>query len=196
MKKLIFILVTVMLLASAGGGYAYAQTTHQPMFGQKLVGQGMFGKTFEATDIHSGTVGLTVFYLTNPDCMGKITIERISVFATDGDVVYEGPLMVGMTGTPLADNALYPHQTVMVWLPWYILGPTGPSDPRDFPGPTDYTVEISWTGAKGGMPLTGWTWVVTYTYIGLQTGGFEMTGISATSVSQMVNMTQVLTKSK
>ncbi len=88
------------------------------------------------------------------------------------------------------------HQTVEVWLPWYVLGPTGPSDPRAFPGPADYTVEIFWTGTKGGMPLTGWSWVVTETYVALELSGFEMTGISTTSVSQMVNMAQVLTKSK
>ncbi len=46
------------------------------------------------------------------------------------------------------------------------------------------------------MPLTGWSWVVTETYVALELSGFEMTGISTTSVSQMVNMAQVLTKSK
>ncbi len=110
MKKLIIILTTVVLLAGVGGGYAYAQTTHHPMVGQKLIGSGSFGKVFEATDIHPGSVGLTMFYLTNPDCVSKITIDRISVFAANGDVVdvIEGPLMVGMTGTPLTDEALYP----------------------------------------------------------------------------------------
>ena len=59
---------------------------------QKLIGHGVYAEwTYPDgtnTTIFSG------FFLTNPDGVSEITIERISVFAYDGTVVYEGPLRV------------------------------------------------------------------------------------------------------
>ena len=44
MKKIAFLVLAVVLIAGAVGGFAYAQgdTTHQPMTGQKLVGWGLY----------------------------------------------------------------------------------------------------------------------------------------------------------
>ena len=123
----------------------YGQDTHVPMTGQKLVGYGFFGGQY--VEEFGGTVQAhTLFVFTNPDCVSEITIDRVSIFAFDGTVLYEDPLKVLKPGDE--DPNLEPHEVDAVELHDYI-------DPQDSLMPV--TVEIFWTGAKKGLPLTGWT---------------------------------------
>ncbi len=187
MKKLTIILAAVVLLASGVGGYAFAQTTHQPIVGQKLVGWGVFGNASGAVP---GTIVNTIFAITNPDCLSEITINRISVFEDDGTLIYEGALKDAQ-GFPLSAT-LAPHQSIDTQLAFYLL--PLPNDLREFPLGGAYTVEVSWTGGKGGLSLTGWTYLMTLTFD--TTTGAIIENWATGSMAQMVNMTQVLTKSK
>ena len=141
MKKIIAIVLAVVLVVGGLGGLAYAQSnSHEPMTGQKLVGYGFFGM-LELEEPDDATCDLhTLFVFTNPDCVSEIMIDRVSIFAFDGTVLdtvlYEDPLKV-----------LEPHEVDGVELHDYI-------DPQDPLMPV--TVEIFWTGARKGLPLTGW----------------------------------------
>jgi len=196
MKKLIIIVLAVVLLAGLGGGYAYAQTVHQPMVGEKLIGFGPSG----IAPGNQAFIMATEFFLTNPDCVSEITINRISVIKADGTPIYEGPLLVGMQGEEFT-GTLKPHQIVDAFLPYYIIVYELGYDPNNLPStnPKDYwpdlgyyTFEVSWTGSKVGLPLIGSSWEVTTSE---DTEG-NYTIPSTSAKSQMVNMSQVLTKSK
>jgi hypothetical protein len=186
MKKIIIaIMLAVVLVAGGFGGLAYAQSIeHEPMTGQKLVGWGPFGLAPTPSFLF-----LATFSLTNPDGVSQITIDRISIFAADGTVIYEGPPLLGMEGSPLT-TPLEPHQSVDIWLAGYVLGwPTGPVDPLDFPVSDYYTVEIFWSGEKKGLPLTGWSWMLTLDF---DAEGNLANTPSTTAMSLMVNMEQEL----
>ncbi|MBA7648624.1 hypothetical protein ES703_56412 [subsurface metagenome] len=89
MKKIIAIVLAVMLVAGGLGGFVYANSSsHQPMTGEKLVGTGRLG-----LQPNGEWLSGSWFLFTNPDCVGKITIERISIIRGDGTVIYEGPLL-------------------------------------------------------------------------------------------------------
>lgn len=83
MKKLIGVILALLLFAGGLGGVVYAQGTHEPMVGQKLVGSEACGKA-------TGILFYTMFILTNPDCVSQITVDRVSVIGADGTVIYEG----------------------------------------------------------------------------------------------------------
>lgn len=193
MKKIIAILLALVLITAGLGGVAYAQGTHQLMTGQKLVGWGPVG----VAPGNAAFIFVTSFSLTNPDCVSQITVDRISVFKDDGTVIYEGPLIVGMVGEELT-TPLAPHQTVDVFLLYYVLvfeygiDPTQPADPADWPESAYYTVEFFWTGTKGGLPLTGWSWMATIDRD--DQGNYSSPSTSA--MSQMVNMEQELVPEK
>jgi len=189
MKKIAFLVLTLVLIAGALGGFAYAQSqeTHQPMVGQKLVGWGLFGN---APGAIPGTIFNTILVLTNPDCVSQITINRISVIAGNGTLIYEGPPL-DFTGNATA-TLLGPHQSISTELTDYYL--PLPADFRDFPLGGLHTVEVSWTGAKGGLPLTGWSYTLTANF---DSGtGQIIQNLSTTAATQMINMTQTLTKGK
>ena len=189
MKKIVFLVMAVVLIAGAVGGFAYAQsdTTHQPMTGQKLVGWGLFGN---APGAIPGTIFNTILVLTNPDCVSQITINRISIIAGNGTLIYEGPPL-DFTGNATA-TLLGPHQSISTELTDYYL--PLPADFRDFPLGGLHTVEVSWTGAKGGLPLTGWSYTLTANF---DSGtGQIIQNLSTTAATQMINMTQTLTKGK
>ena len=201
MKRLFILLTVLMLLAGLAGGYAYAQTTHQPMLGQKLVGWGPAGVTLGADP----SISATLIKLTNPDCLGEIKIDRVSVFKDDGTVIYEGPPIVGAPGEELTEltDPLQPHESANIFLPLYVIAYEMGIDPLDFnenpppditewPNSAYYSVEIFWNGAKGGLPLTGWMWLGTI----VQDSEGNYNSLSTLAMSQMVNMTQVLAKSK
>ena len=194
MKRIIAIVLAAVLVVAGLGGFAYAQVNgHQPMAGQKLVGWGAVGMSSPS----KVSILATDFNLTNPDCVNEITVDRISVFKADGTVIYEGPLIVGMLGEELT-APLAPHQTVDIFLLYYVLvfeygiDPTQPADPEDWPESAYYTVETFWTGTKGGLPLTGVTWMVT---LDRDEGG-NYSSASTMAMGQMVNMTQTLSKHK
>ena len=149
---------------------------HEPMTGQKLVGMGYLGEHYdEESDI---TFQLhTMFSFTNPDGVSEITIDRVSIFAFDGTVLYEGPLKPGTE-----ERIMMPHEVDAVELHDYL-------EPADL---IPVTVEIFWSWTdKEGLPLIGWQ----LTTIGIQDAEgnpIEMTS----SESQMVNMEQVLEPAK
>ena len=94
----------------------------------------------------------TGLILTNPDCVSEITIDRISVFAYDGRLVYEGPFLKWREEIPW-DEPLKPHETRQSDLNQYLSGFEWPSESEVW---MNFTVEIYWTKSHwGGLPLTG-----------------------------------------
>jgi len=118
MKRLIAIMLAVVLIAGGLGGFVYAQGIHEPMTGQKLVGMGVYAEW-----TYPGGTNATMssgFMLTNPDGVSEITIERISVFAFDGTVIYEGPLRVKVDHEwEVYTGPLKPHETLQTGLEYY-----------------------------------------------------------------------------
>ena len=182
-KKIIAIILAVVLVVSGFGGLAYAINGHASMTGQKLVGQGACVEwTYPGeTDVNHLDTG---FFLTNPDCVSEITIERIFVFAFDGTVEYEGPLRVKVNDErDIYTGPLKPHETLQTSLSYY-----------DLPEITYevemwYTVEVFWRWTdKEGLPLTGWaaSWNV------VRDAGGEAIDIIMWGTTQMVNMEQEL----
>jgi hypothetical protein len=192
MKKLIIISLAVVLLSGALGGFAYAKTTtHQPMVGQKLIGWGPSG----IAPGNKSFIMATEFFLTNPDCVSNITINKIAIIKSDGTPIYEGPLLVGMQGEEFT-NPLTPHQVVDAFLPYYIIvyelgiDPQNPpsTNPKDYwPDLGYYTFEVSWTGNRAGLSLMGSSWQVTTSED--PEGNYTIPSTSA--LAQMVNMTQI-----
>ena len=174
-RRTIAILLAAVLVAGGLGGFAYANNNlHEPMTGQKLVGYGFYGEHYIAE--LGGTLQLhTMFVFTNPDCVSKITIDRVFIFAYDGTILHEM--------APSGDDAsLEPHEVDGVELHDYI-------DLQDLLMPV--TVEIFWTCShKNGLPLTGWT------QTGYYTVDDENLVEGSVGETQMVNMNQVLTPVK
>ena len=187
MKKIIIaVVLAVVLIAGGLGSFAYAQGTHEPMTGQKLVGWGGAG----LAPGNRAWIATTNFSLINPDCVSGITIERVCVFKADGTLIYEGPPLVELQGTEWT-LPLEPHQSIDMLLTSFVVE-EGTVDPLDFPDFASYTIEVFWTGPKGGLPLTGWSWMLT-----LNIDAEGNAGIPSTSaMSQMVNMEQASTKAK
>ena len=118
---------------------------------QKLVGQGSHAEWSYPgeTDVNYLSTG---FIVTNPDGVSEITIDRISVFAFDGTVIYEGLLRVKVNEHwEVYTGPLKPHEIVGTDLKYYDL----PELTREVE--MQYTVEIFWTWTdKEGLPLIGW----------------------------------------
>jgi hypothetical protein len=158
------------------------------MTGQKLVGQGV---CIEWTWPGQSVVNHldTGFFLTNPDCVSKITIDHICVFAYDGTALYEGPLRVKVndeweeyTGT------LEPHQTLQTSLSYYEL-PEITHEVEMW-----YTVEVFWAWTdKEGLPLTGWAGS---SNVVRDADNGEAIDIIPWSTTQMINMEQKLEPEK
>jgi hypothetical protein len=196
MKKTIAVIIASVLLVVGGiGGLVYAQGSHEIMTGQKLVGWGNVG----IAPGNKNYIAYTAFNLTNPDCVNQRTIDWIFIFKDDGSAIYEGPPLVGMVATELK-APLEPHQTVDIILPYYVLvfehgmdpdPSTWPADPKLYwPDLARYTIEIFWSGVKGGLPLTGWSWMI---MVGEdEEGNYTIPRTSDTS--QMANMEQVTKK--
>ena len=153
MKKLIAVVLAVVLVAGGLGGLAYAQTNgHEPMTGQKLVGYGFYG-THDLEELDDATYDLhTMFTFTNPDGVSEISIERISIYAEDGKVMYEGPLLHPDGKTPWTEP-MEPHETRFV-----IAFPPGIPMLPDLTMPLNaIIIEIFWSWTEEeGLPLTGW----------------------------------------
>ena len=158
---------------------------------QKLVGQGAYVDVL----MPNGTIydmG-TNFAFTNPDCVSEITIDRISIFTLDGTAIYEGPLLRSGDGviveTPWMEP-MRPHETRIIRLDEMV--------PYAFPDWMEvlesenemiYTVEIFWSGAKEGLPLTGWA---STSIVKRESPSREVIDIISGWASQMVNMEQAL----
>ena len=165
MKKIIAIVLAVMLVAGGLGGFVYANSSsHQPMTGEKLVGTGRLGLQPDGEWL-SGSW----FLFTNPDCVGEITIERISIIRRDGKVIYEGSLLelVREDGEVVEERPITkpmkPHRIWGVPLGYFMKDPDADDPGRwltyeearnlEF---NHYTLEIFWTGTRQGLPLIGW----------------------------------------
>jgi hypothetical protein len=184
-KKIIAIVLAGVLAAAGLGGFAYATNGNVPMTGQKLVGWGGCAEWSwpGQTDVNHLDTG---FFVENPDAVSEIAIDGVYIFASDGEVIYEGPLIV-MVDDELVEytGPLKPHEKLISGLKNYELPP--PKSEAEIS--CAYTVEIfwSWTGKKG-LPLTGWASSV----IVVRDAGGEAIDIRTWSVTQMVNMEQVL----
>jgi len=118
MKKIIAVALAVVLVAGGLGGFAYANSSsHEPLTGQKLVATSQFG----SVHAYGGLVTYeALFTFTNPDCVGEITIEQISIIRGDGAVIYEGPFRrQTMEGGEVVDSTpvtlpMKPHEVWMV----------------------------------------------------------------------------------
>ena len=182
-KKIIGIILAAALVAGGLGGFAYATNNLQePMTGQKLVGQGGCFKFPPELDETYVTFN-TMFWFTNPDSVSEITIERISVFALDGTVVYDSAVDDWIEDPNWTwTEPMKPHEMRGMELSEY-LPPSFETEGMV------YTVEIFWTWTdKRGLPLTGWA-----TLASVKRGAdghiIEFTSGYGT---QMLNMEQVL----
>ena len=155
---------------------------HEPMTGQKLVSFGVHAEWSYPgeTDVNHLSTG---FIVTNPDGVSEITVERISVFAFDGTVVYEGPLRVKVDHDwEVYTGPLKPHETLQTGLEYYNL----PELTREVE--MIYTVEIFWTWTdKEGLALTGWA---TSSNVVRDAETDEAIEIIMWGTTQMVNMEQ------
>ena len=187
MKKIVLLVTAIVLIAGAVGGFAYAQseTEHQPLVGQKLIG---FGGLSVFYNVEHDTVLYSRFLITNPDCVGNAINISIRIISDNG-TVYSGKLMSPLT-SPLEVTALGPHQSGVVDLVMCVV-PEG-TNLHEFEAAA-YTVEVSWTATKAALPLIGWSWMATAT---IDAAGALIEDVSTSALSQMVNMTQVLTKGK
>ena len=190
MKRFIILVLAVVLLAGGVGGYAYAQTTHEPVVGEKLIGWGALG-----VDEGFNRTFYTRFVITNPDCVSEVKNIEIRITEDNGTTEYPGKLINPSTSSQL--TTLGPHESGVIDLASCVVPSEDVADPRKWErGP--YTVEVSWTGTKGGLPLTGWSWLATGTFA-VDPGNGDVTfieDVATSAVSQMVNMTQALGKSK
>ena len=151
-KKIIGIVLAAALVAGGLGGFAYANNnSHEVMTGQKLVGSGAYCSfPLEVNGAHDFIS--SSFVITNPDCVSKITIDRISVFDTWGELIYEGDLLPLSDETPQS-GLMKPHETRSIQLEEYI--------PKDYTTTSEaelvFTVEIFWTKShEEGLPPIGW----------------------------------------
>ena len=185
MKKIIAVLLAVVLIAGGLGGFACAQgDEYGPMPEQKLVGMGFYG----TEPFGDGTMVFTpMFVFSNLDDASEITINRISIFAENGEVWYEGPLLHWRDQT-LWTEPMEPHETRFV----QAFPPSMPMLP-DLTGPLNaITIEISWSSIEEGLALTGWQ------QCGFQRFDAEenLIDLQAVLEIQMVNMEQKLTPEK
>ncbi len=127
----------------------HAQVAEEPMTRGKLVGQGSYAE-WEDDGIHK--LLNAGFILTNPDGVSEITVDRISVFAYDGRLVYEGPFLKWREEIPW-DEPMKPHETRQSDLDQYVSGFEWPSESEVW---MNFTIEIFWTKSHSeGLPLIG-----------------------------------------
>ncbi len=160
----------------------HTQVAEEPMTRGKLVGQGSYAE-WEDNGIHK--LLNAGFILTNPDGVSEITLDRISVFAYDGRLVYEGPLLKWREEIPW-DEPMKPHETRQSDLDQYVSGFEWPSESEVW---MNFTVEISWTKSHSrGLPLTG---SVSSAIIRRDSEG-HLIELELAGTTQMVNMEQKL----
>jgi len=151
MKRAITIILAIVLLITGGiGGLVYAQSgEHEPILGHKLVGAGVYGVTIVAEGSHRST---SIFTLTNPDCVSSIDLERIFFFDQDGNILYEGQLLLPEGGTI---TVLNPHETYVSFFSLYLGAPPSPG--------IAVSMEIFWSWSEDeGLPLIGQRRIILY----------------------------------
>jgi hypothetical protein len=187
-KKIILIGVALALvLASVGGGLAYANGIHNPPPVHKLIGVGEVGYLYDETgpwDTH-WEYWDTRFIVTNPDDDTWLNIDYLALILEDESVFYEG--------TPddwwddfgieipydLSPNEIWQFSLAELMAQIYL---TSYWDVLGNVPLMKYTVEVSWSGIGYSLwlgwrfdrPLSGLAkelcWYVTYS--GGQFGGF------------------------
>ena len=194
MKKIILILVTLVLIVGGLGTAVYAAGLHVPMTGEKLVGQGRMG----TRGVGPTFTFFSVFRFTNPDCVGTITITRISIMKSGGTVVYEGPLLrQEVSGGEVVDDSewmepMNPHEGRDIDLWTYFPDPLDPnhtwmSKLEAYDQPLrGYSVEIFYETERKGLPLVGDAFT-TREFV-RSTGDIQQTGY----LSPMFNLKQKL----
>ena len=154
---------------------------------QKLVGWGGCAEYSYPgeTDVNHLETG---FFVENPDCVSEIAIDRVCIFASDGDLLYEGPLRVEADDEwEVYTGPLKPHEKLLTGLDYYELPP--PKSEAEIL--CAYTVEIFWTWTdKRGLPLTGWA--TTLNVVRKATEPYDVVDIMVWRTTQMVNMEQAL----
>lgn len=161
MRKLIIVILLVTVLIFGGlGGFAYAQVNgHEPMTGHKLISWGEMGT------LPSGDQVSFFAWFTNPDCVSDITIDRISIIRSDGEVIFEGkPSELPPFGPPVPPppfpDVLGPYQTlklapIFCYIPDGSGGWLSPEEGLALPA-SIYTLEIFYSvSPKDGLPLIG-----------------------------------------
>ena len=162
---------------------------------QKLIGVGQVGKvtTPRGTEVRYWTR----FDFTNPDCVAKIDIERISLIRGDGVTIYSGPMLQlkrSGTGEVVKEKAINepmkPHEVRSIMLRYFMKDPKTRKwlTPREATrlDSASYTLEIFWSGKERGLPLIGWIWLPR---LEREVDGSTTVGVSST---QMLNMEQQL----
>ena len=148
---------------------------------QKLVGTGGW---YQSPPQDDGTYiqGTGSFTLLNPDCVSEITIDRILFFSLYGEVIYDSV----EDGWPDEDQPwtepVKPHE--IRWIEVDSLMQRLERPPAD----VVFTIEVFWTGAREGLPLTGWA---NTSIVRRNTEG-GILGFESMAETQMVNMEQAL----
>jgi hypothetical protein len=174
MKKIVLVLVAVLLCFVTIGGYAYAQTTHNLMGGNKILGFDYFFDNNQAEwyDPVPGEIPgydpdydppayisggyrdqmLPNFILINPNCDITITINQVSVLVNNGTLLDEWKLSddpaTWTEGVTLGD--VPPHGEWMFASGKSIMGN------YDLPGGAILTLEVFYSAkARKYLPLQG-----------------------------------------
>lgn len=144
MKKIPLVLSLVLLITAGIGCYAYAETTHSPINGSKIVGFAYFGGNSPSYS--------PVFSFINPNCAITITINQISIVSQDGSFVLDATPDSPLEGYYF--EALGPHKAGSVAFGKALTG--------NFEELSDigenaklFTVEVGYSSdsAKGTKPL-------------------------------------------
>jgi hypothetical protein len=166
-KKILLMVLVVCLVLGGISGVIYANSEHEYLQGNKLVGHVWAGALVNESERYSF---IPYFHISNLDCSKDITINQLSVIASytddDGELItekiYEGSLIdfhiksSGERGNAII-NTLAPHQSFVLDLGVYLgeYAEWRENNPRYY-----YTVEIFWESEGAAIPLTGWqsTW--------------------------------------
>ena len=135
-KRILYILCAVVLISAGISAGVYAVGNHQQVEGQKLVGCVPLG--FQTTGDQMGAE--STIRVTNPDCVGEITINKISILKGQ-TLMYEGlPLTWDIVGGPpqyirsedTTLTTLGPHEGFAIPLVFYMwkIGKLGEFDPE------------------------------------------------------------------
>jgi len=162
------------------------------MTGQKLVGWGGCAEWSSPDEPYLVSHLSTGFFVENPDAVSEIAIDRVCIFASDGELLYEDPLRVKVDGEwEEYTGPLKPHEKLLTGLEYYELPP--PKSEAEIL--CAYTVEIFWSWTdKEGLPLTGWA--TTLNVVRKATDPYDVVDIMVWRTTQMVNMEQVLKPEK
>lgn len=158
-KKVIIGVALALVLASVGGGLAYANSPHDPPLVHKLIGVGQMGTFYDVSSpmwTSHGEGWDTSFIVTNPDWYNYIYIDYLAVIDSYGGVIYEGTpedwwYDFGIS-IPSELGSFWTWQLSIAELlgavygaDWWTVVLQSPLD--------EYTVEISWHGVTYGLWL-------------------------------------------